>query len=160
MSVTGAVAVQPLADQRGPVAGVVEPRRQDVPAVVHAVPAVGVKVALDPMVVRVLAGDEGCAGRAAEREGVNRVVERGALLCQQPPHVRHQLDVGGGHVVGHHHKDVRAVIAVSADGPGLRARAQRNGSRERQRRGHEACPWSHRSDRLAHLRSSLMDPLR
>ena len=48
---------------------------QDVLALLHPVPAVGVELAGDVVVVGVLAGDEGRARRAAERKGVDRVLE-------------------------------------------------------------------------------------
>ena len=66
--VLGAVAVQPLADQGGAVARLLQPPRQRVGAALHAVPAVRVEVARDAVVVRVLAGDERRPGRTAERK--------------------------------------------------------------------------------------------
>ena len=88
------VAVQPLADQRRAVAGLLEPGGHGVAAVLHPVPAVGVEVAPDAVVVRVLAGDEGRSRRAAERKRVDRAGERGPLPRQEPPDVGHELEVG------------------------------------------------------------------
>ena len=108
----GAVAVQPLADQGGPVAGLLQPGGEGVAPVLHPVPPVGVEVAGDAVVVGVLAGDEGRPGRAAEREGVDRVGEAGAPGGEQLAHVRHVGDVGEGLVVGHHHEDVRPLAGA------------------------------------------------
>ena len=50
------------------------------------------------------------------------------LIDQQPLHVGHQLDVGGGHVVGHHDEDVRAPLLL---------RTRRGGERRRRGRHHQ-----------------------
>ena len=132
VGVARAVAVQPLADQRRAVAGLLEPGREDVAAVLHPVPAVRVEVAADAVVVGVLAGDEGRPRRAAERERVDRVGERRALRRRAAADVRHLRDVGARLVVGHHDEDVRAAVLAGA------GRARLGGGRRRAARGRRA----------------------
>ena len=80
------VAVQVLAHHRGAVAGRVQRHRPRFPLVAvgveGGVPAVGAGVGEDPVVVRVLAGEDGRTRRAAQR--VDHVVlrHRGAALFQ------------------------------------------------------------------------------
>ena len=140
-SVAGPVAVQPLADQRRAVARVLQPRRQGVAAALHAVPAIGIEVPGDAVVVGVLAGDERGPRRAAERKRVDRVCEGGSLRRQQLPGLRHQREVGRGHVVGHHDEDVGPLALARIGRPRLRrggeagGRGNGQGERDADRRG-------------------------
>src|SRR6185436_14628180 len=43
--IEGSVSVEPFADQRGAVSGLLEPGRHGVAAIAHAVPAIGIEVA-------------------------------------------------------------------------------------------------------------------
>ena len=114
-----AVTVQPLSDHPRAVARLLKPSREDVATVFHSVPAVGVEVADDLVVVGVLAGDEGRARRAAERERINRVGEARATVGEQLLDVWHMDEIGGGLIVGHDHDDVRLLAFAGADFAGL-----------------------------------------
>ena len=110
LRVGGQVLVQVLAHQRGAVAGVVQRQREGLLLVAvlveGEVPAVGAGVGEDPVVVRVLTGEDGRAGRAAQR--VHHVVpghrRPGPLQGLQ---VRHVADQVPGQVVGEHEDEVR-----------------------------------------------------
>ncbi len=147
VGVERAVAVEPLADQRGAVAGPLQPPRQDVVPVLHAVPAVGVEVAHDTVVVGVLAGDEGRPRRAAQREGVDRVGERRPPRGEQAPDVRHLRDVGRRLIVGHDDEDVRPAVAGRDGGAGGGRAGERRGQERRgERRERDGGPAPHDGD--------------
>ena len=121
VGVQRSVAVQPLPDKRGPVAVGLQPGGQGVGAIRHAIPAVGVEVPCDSVVVGVLAGDERRPRRAAEGERVDRIGELRPLVHEQLPDVWHELQVAGRHVIGHDDEDVRVATPASARagrGPG------------------------------------------
>jgi hypothetical protein len=60
------------------------------------------------VVVRVLTGEEGRAGGAAEREASHHLVELRSLAGEQVVDARHGREGGGRLVVGHDHDDVLA----------------------------------------------------
>ena len=69
--------------------------------------AVGPAVRLDAGVVRVLAAQDRRARRAAQRDAVEVVVERDAVVADQRGGVRHVREVTDVQVVGQHEQDVR-----------------------------------------------------
>ena len=89
------------------------------------------------MVVGVLAGDEGRARRAAEREGINRVREARATVGEQLLDVWHMDEIGGGLIVGHDHDDVRLLAFTGANFACL---GRRDGNRRAGQRG-EGKDW-------------------
>jgi hypothetical protein len=82
------VVVEVLADERGVVAGVLQPRGEVRP-LVEVLVAGRAEVLNDPGVMRVLAGEDRRARRAALRSGDERVREGHAVRAEQPLHVRH-----------------------------------------------------------------------
>ena len=118
-----AVSVQVLADVDRLVARALEPDGKGVLVVQRVVAAVGRLVREHAVVVGVLAGEEGGAGRAAERERREAVVEGRSLGDEQPLDVLHDADRLDGLVVGHDHDDVRplrrpGMCSRCADCPG------------------------------------------
>ena len=106
--VARAVAVQVLAEMDRLVAATLQPDRERVRAVELVVAPVRRCVAPDAVVVRVLPGEVGRPGRAAERIRDEAVVERDALVGEQRLHVGHDAHRLDRLVVGHDHDDVRA----------------------------------------------------
>ena len=114
--------VEVLAEQPGPVAAALQ-GGGDRP-VLHAPPpelrpaaepvAADVAVAEDPRVVRVQAGEDRGARRAAQRRRDHRVGEGRALLHQQGLHGRHRAEGVGALVVGQEQHDVGAGPRVAA----------------------------------------------
>ena len=102
------VAVQVLAEVGRVVAGLLEPDGERVRVVELRVAAARRRVPHDAVVVGVLAGEEGRAGRAAERVRDEAVGERRAAVAQEALHVRHDAERLERLVVGHEHDDVRA----------------------------------------------------
>ena len=103
------VAVQVLADQPRVVAGALQPDGQGLVAAQDVEATLRGDVVEHPVVVRVLAGEEGRPRRAAERKGGETLLERRALGADQAQGPRHGADRRCGLVVGHHHDDVRRV---------------------------------------------------
>ena len=98
-----AVAVQELAHERRPVAGLLKPQGKRVRGVEQA-EAVAI---VDPVVVCILAGLEGSPGGTAERE-VDEVVGEGrALVADQRSDLRHRFHRLHGLIVGHDDDHVR-----------------------------------------------------
>ena len=135
LRVAPAVLVQVLADERGLIAGVLEPDRQRVVLALEAVEAAtgGEEVPLHPVVVRVLAGQERGPGGAADRVGGEGVGEGGAGPLQAPE-VGHQLGVAKGLVVGHDDEHVRAPVLHGAGRRGCGDQRQRRADGAENRR--------------------------
>jgi hypothetical protein len=121
------VAVQVAPDVHGAVAGVLQPHGQGVRRVELDEAAEGRIVVQHAVVVRVLPGEVRRAGRAAEREAVDRLVELRAVGREQVVHVLHRGERGRGLVVGHDHDD------VLARGRGRRERKRGRRCRDRRR---------------------------
>ena len=109
-------AVEVLAEERGAVAGVLQPVRQPIARRQSPVAAVGARVGPHAVVVGLLPGQQGGPRRAAPRVGGQALVEGSPRPPQQPTGAGHPREVGGGHVVGHDQHDV---------GPRVRCRARR-----------------------------------
>ena len=104
------VVVEVFADVGGVVAGLLEPDRQRVGVVEVRVAAMRSAVGEHAVVVGVLAGEEGRARGAAERDVDEAVGERGAPRRQQRPGLRQGAHLLDRLVVGHDHQDVGAAV--------------------------------------------------
>ena len=113
--VVRAQAVEVLAQERGAVARLLQPVGQLGARLERAVAAMGLGVGPDPVVVRLLPGQHGGAGRAAHRVRRQALVEGGPGAAQQPTGAGHPPQVARGHVVGHdqHHVGPRVRAALA-----------------------------------------------
>ena len=111
------VAVQELADVGRVVAGALEPYGQRLGAVEPVEAAQRRRVAEHPVVVGVLAGEEGRPRGTADRPVGDAGRKAGALAADQRVDLRHVAQRVLGLVVAHHHDDVRA-LALGACGLG------------------------------------------
>ncbi len=121
------VLVQELADMNGAVAGALEPDREPLALVEPPVAAVRRGVAEHPVVVRILAREERCPRRAAERIRHERAVEGRALGCERIAHAGHHPHRLERLVVGHQHDDVRALRGGGAGGSRREERREQEG---------------------------------
>ncbi len=130
------VAVQPAADLRGEVAGLLQPDREDVLGSDHALVAGLVRE--HSVVVPVLAGEEGRPRGTADGRGSDEVLEHGPPVGEKVEGARHDLppqpdaDTVLGHqllVVSHHDDDVRRLQLAGL----ARALARRSGGAGEQR---------------------------
>ncbi len=104
-----AVPVEVLADQRGLVPRPLQHRGDGAP-VAEGLETERLLVAVDVVVVGVLAGEEARSRRAAERVRREGVLEGQPPPLQQPLHVGHEAQVVPAHVVGLDHEHVRALL--------------------------------------------------
>ena len=104
-----AVPVEVLADQRRLVTRFLEHGR-DRALVAEGREPVRLLVAVDVVVVGVLAGEEAGPRRAAQRVRREGVLERQPTIGEQPLHVRHPAHVVPAHVVGLDHQHVRPLL--------------------------------------------------
>src|SRR6185437_12284008 len=81
--ILAAVAVQELAEVDRVVPAPLQPDRECVRFVERLIATLRRRVSADIVVVRVLARQEGCARRTAERKRIEVVVERHALITDQ-----------------------------------------------------------------------------
>jgi hypothetical protein len=114
--VAGSVAVEELADEGRLVAAVAEPGARVVGGVERREAAVLAPVVLHAVVLRVLAGGELGARRAAQRVRRDGVGELHALVDQQAARDRHVVEVVVAHVVGEDEHEVGARGCVSRGG--------------------------------------------
>ena len=167
--------VRHLADVDRPVARLLQPDRQVVLVVEHAIAALWRGVAHDVVVVRVLAGLDGDARRTAERHRDVRVQEVRSLSPDQRLRLRHRDQVAHRLVVGGEHDHVRLaagrVRALAAHeqheqgqagDPGEDKRAPARNARLRRRRSRGATrfvtchPIDHNDGTPAKLRTPIM----
>ena len=151
-SVPRPVPVQVLAEMDGVVPGVLQPHGERVRRVELVVAAVGERVSAYAVVVRVLSGEQRRTRRTAERERVEVVVERDALVSDQAAHLREHLHLGERLVVGLEDEDVgpRRLRSVSAC-----ARSRRRDRRENRRGQRHRCD----PDRLPGLHDAPLSPV-
>src|SRR5439155_12501953 len=142
-----AVAVEELAEVHGVVAAALEPDGKRVGLVERLVAALGWRVSAHAVVVRVLPGQKRRTRRAAERERIEVVVERHALVPDQALDVRQHLHLSERLVVGLENEDVRSLRRWRRlCGAAVLTYADRESHGERQHRRDCKClPASHRN---------------